>query len=360
MNKTCMGCGVTLQNEDKNQIGYIPKEDAKYCQRCFRIMHYDDVVISLQQGIDSDAVLQKVAKMDALVLWVVDLFDFEANIIKGINRHLVGKDIVLVVTKRDLLPHTMGNEKLSKFILGRLKDRGIQVRGLVICSDLVQNAANPENYSIAEVKRAIRVFRDGRDVVVIGMANAGKSTLLNAFLHRDQLTVSRHPGTTVDFNRLHVGDYAIYDTPGLTRDYSLLTHIDESLLKKVIPTKELKPMQFQLVKNQSIAVEGFVRLDLEGCNKVTCVCYFAPSLQIHRSKMENADTLWNTHLGKQMLSTTLDKAFKDMRVYQSKKDWDKMDVVIHGLGFFCISGDVKNIKVYVNEKIDVTFRGAMI
>ena len=137
MSKICKGCGVVLQNENKQAIGYTPKMEADYCQRCFRIRHYDDVVISMKQGIDSDEMLARIAKLDALIVWVVDLFDFEANMIKGLNRHLMGKDILMVATKRDLLPDTLSDEKLADFLLRRLKELSIVVQGIVISGDLV-------------------------------------------------------------------------------------------------------------------------------------------------------------------------------------------------------------------------------
>ena len=68
MSKICKGCGVVLQNSDANSIGYTPKMEADYCQRCFRIRHYDDVVISMKQGIDSDAVLRKMCIRDSLCI----------------------------------------------------------------------------------------------------------------------------------------------------------------------------------------------------------------------------------------------------------------------------------------------------
>lgn len=360
MSRKCKGCGAELQFEDKNGIGYSPKQDAEYCQRCFRITHYDDVMISMQQGIDSDEILRKVADMDALVLWVVDLFDFEANIIKGMNRHLMGKDIVLVATKRDLLPESVGNEKLAQFMISRLKQMGIMVNGIVICTDMAKNAFAKNNHSLQEIHKAIRLYRKGRDVVVIGMANAGKSTLLNAMLQKNSLTTSRHPGTTLDFNAVKYHDYYVYDTPGLTRYDSLLTHIDDKLLKKIIPLKTMKPLQFQLRDDQSIALGGLVRLDLKGCSNATCVCYFSREMNVHRGKLENANKLWSEHLGDEILSPTLDTNYTEMKVLESGMMGKKMDVVIHGLGWFCISGNVSNVKVYVNKEIDVTFRGAMI
>lgn len=358
--KKCKGCGVVLQNSDKDKIGYTPKIEADYCQRCFRIKHYDDVMISMKQGVDSDKVMQSIADKDALFLWVVDLFDFEANMIKGMNRHLQGKDIILVACKRDLLPSSVGNEKLGQFIISRLKEKGISVKGIVICGDLVKNANSKNNHSVQEIKRAIELYRNGRNVVVFGMANAGKSTLLNALMEKETLTTSRHPGTTLDLNEIQFEDYILYDTPGLTRYDSTLTLVDDKVLKQIIPVKEMKSKHFQLKGNQSLSIGGFARLDLSGCENVTCVCYFAPALNIHRGKVENADKLWNEHLGDEILSPTLDSSFKDMKVYEIGKQDKKMDVVVHGLGWFCISGTVKNVKVYVNKNVEVTFRGAMI
>lgn len=359
MSKRCKGCGVMLQQSHKDQIGYTPKEDADYCQRCFRIRHYDDVTISMKTGIDPHQVLQQIAKWDAMVLWVVDLFDFESNMIPGIQRHLSGKPLIMVGTKRDLLPDTLSDEKLSRFILERCRDLGIPIDGLVICGDLVKNARAPHNDSIAEVKKAIALYRGHRDVAVMGMANAGKSTLLNALLERDELTTSRYPGTTLEAVKTDMGDYMLYDTPGLTRDDSCLTVATDSILKQLIPDRRLKARNYQLYEDQSLAVGGVARLDLIGGTKVSCVGYFAAALNLHRGKQEKADALWENHWGK-LLSPTLTQRKLPMRKYTHLGTGEKLDVVIHGLGWFCISGDVKVIHIYVPQGVGVTFRKAMI
>ena len=54
----CIGCGAQLQTADKNAPGYTPKADAQYCQRCFRLIHYDDLTLSMKTGIDPDMVIQ--------------------------------------------------------------------------------------------------------------------------------------------------------------------------------------------------------------------------------------------------------------------------------------------------------------
>lgn len=359
MSKRCIGCGVELQNEDKQRLGYTPKLEADYCQRCFRIQHYDDVTISMKTGIDPDVVLRQIEEKDALVLWVVDLFDFEANMVPGLNRHLMGKDIIMVATKRDLLPDTLGDQKLSQFIFARCKELGITIQGVVICGDLAKHAFAEDNYSIEEVEHAISLYRNDRDVIVMGMANAGKSTLLNGLLGKQDLTTSRYPGTTLDLVEIPMDDYTLYDTPGLTRYDSYLTLINDELLKQVLPQKRLKARTYQLYEDQSLAVGGLVRLDLIGCTKVSCVGYFAQGLNLHRGKQEKADALWNAHMG-ELLSPSLGNDVNSMKQFSHPGTKGKLDVVIHGLGWFCISGEVDLIQIYVNEHVSVTFRKAMI
>ena len=40
MSKKCLGCGSLLQYNDENMEGFVLKEDALLCQRCFRIKYY--------------------------------------------------------------------------------------------------------------------------------------------------------------------------------------------------------------------------------------------------------------------------------------------------------------------------------
>lgn len=355
----CKGCGVELQYESSEKLGYSPKEGAEYCQRCFRIRHYNDVVISMKQGISSDEVLSKIQELNALIVWVVDVFDFEANMIQGINRHLMGKDILMVATKRDLLPATVGNQKLMEFMQQRLKEFGIQVKGIVITGDLAKHADSDENYSVDEVWHAIHTLRHHRDVAVIGMANAGKSTLLNAMLGYAELTTSRFPGTTLDVNAIAMDGYTLYDTPGLTREDSLLTHIDDALLKTIIPTKEVKQRSYQLRENQTLSLGGLARLDLNGCENVTCVAYFSSQIAIHRGKQEHADALWQQHFNG-LLTPCLNASFDEMKAYELNHFFPKTDIVIHGLGWFCVSGKINSIKVYVPKEVNVTFRKGII
>lgn len=353
--KKCKGCGVVLQNSDPKGLGYTPKMEADLCQRCFRIRHYDDVVISMKQGIDPNQVLQDVAKLDALILWVVDLFDVEGGMITGLNRHLQGKDIVFVGTKRDLLPVTLSDEKLVRFIRSRVRELGIELRAIAFVGDLHKGS----NESVEEVLYLMETLRSGKDVAVIGMANAGKSTLLNAILNESTLTTSRHPGTTLEVSELAYDDYRLYDSPGLAVEGSVLNLADDKDLKTLIPSCPIKPMGYQLREDQSFAVGGLVRLDLFGCDKTSCVAYFSDRLKIHRGKAENAQRLWVDHLN-EMLVPSLNDSFMSMKKEELHLLGDSSDIVIHGLGWFCIKGKVERAVIYTHKDVKVTVRKEML
>ena len=48
----CIGCGAQIQTEDKEKAGFTPASSIKkaeetgelYCQRCFRLRHYNEIV----------------------------------------------------------------------------------------------------------------------------------------------------------------------------------------------------------------------------------------------------------------------------------------------------------------------------
>jgi ribosome biogenesis GTPase YqeH len=346
----CKGCGALLQSTDKNAAGYTPKEGSEYCQRCFRLSHYGDLMISMKTGIDPHMVLNRVEAMDAVILWVVDLFDFEAGMIDGISRRLANKPIIMAATKRDLLPETLSDDKSARFVFTRLKDLGIHIDTLILTS-------RKDREANAEIQRAVKETAQGKPCAVIGKANSGKSTLLNCLAENDQLTISRYPGTTLDFNEVKIGGQVYIDTPGIEIEHSMLMETDEKDLSVFVPQRRIKPAVYQLKGNQTFSLGGLARIDLFGCEKASCVFYLADSLNVHRSKTENADELWQKHYDEMLKPVPLKNEFS---VSQKHKDSEKMDIVIDGLGWACVSGKITSVKVHVPKGVNVTYRKAML
>lgn len=346
----CRGCGAVLQYDNPSAPGYTPKQGSAYCQRCFRLIHYDDLTVSMRTGIDPDSVLDRIRPMDALILWVVDLFDFEAGMIPGLARKLDGKDILLVCTKRDLLPETVSHEKVAQFVFRRLKEYGITVKELIL-------ASGKDSTGVQDIMEAVDRLAKERPTVVMGRANSGKSTLLNRMLGEAVLTSSRYPGTTLDFNEITINDRKFVDTPGIEIEGSILMCAEEADLRTILPAAAVKPQIFQIHGNQTFFIGGLARIDIRAGAKATAVFYISERLRLHRTKTEKADELWEKHYGELLQPVPAERAFAVQTV---KKEFPKEDAVIDGLGWLCVSGDVSGITVHAPKGVSVTFRKAML
>lgn len=351
--KQCKGCGAILQSDLPNEPGYTPKKDAEYCMRCFRIQHYDDVTVSYRTKMDPTEILKGIQQLVALVLWVVDIFDFEANMIDGLNRHFLGKDILMVVTKRDLLPDTVTNQKLTHFLLRRLKEYGISVKGIVVTGQYGKDG-------VQELIQAIETYAKTKEIVVMGVANAGKSTILNTLLRLDHtLTMSRYPGTTLGFTKLDWNGYIIYDTPGIHRYDSAIFLLDDQKLKYVIPNRMIRPIVYQLRQDQSIALGGLARIDLKNAHEnASLTVYACERLPIHRGKLDAADELWKKHYN-ELLTPTID-LYDNFVKERFHKTEAAMDICVYGVGWVSLRGAFDWIDVWHPRGCKVIIRKAMI
>ncbi len=352
MEKYCKGCGTLMQFDDPQLLGYSPKKEADYCQRCFRLTHYGAHSLSKVQGVDEEKLMKQVSSMNALIVWVVDCFDFESSLLNNLNRHFYGQDVMIVATKRDLLPTTLAQDKFERFLKSRLKEEGVRCVGLV--------TTGLEQYQQTEqILGMIRACRKGKDVIIMGKANAGKSTLINSLFGQNILTVSRYPGTTLELNALKFEDFMIYDAPGLKNEGSLLIEADEKDLKHIVPQKPIRPSVYQIYEDQSFALGGLCRVDVECKKQASVVFYCSNELNIHRGALKNADELWKRHQGG-LLKPTVQSDFGHMKKRTFAMKGKKMDVAIAGLGWVCISGDVKNVSVWAPKMTHIADRKAMI
>lgn len=347
--KQCSGCGVILQNEDEAKIGYTPNMERGYCQRCFRLTHYDDITLYVKQGESDPKIYEQIRKMDCLVVWVVDLFDFEGSMIEGLARHIGNKEVLLVGTKRDLLPTTLSDQKLGRWLQGRLKQEGIKVRGIVVTASFGRDG-------IDHVKEAISQLSLGRSIVFMGTANVGKSTLLNALLNQKNMTTSRYPGTTIDMVKIESEFGTLYDTPGVMRKDNIIHYLDLKDIKNIIPQKTVKPKNYQLYEPQTLSIAGIVRIDFPAGIETTVTCYFHDLIPIHRGKYERAEALWEKHYGELLAPVCNDvSSFAQFQRHDIIIDATmKVDIMIHGFGWICISSPKQQIAVYVPKQIGIT------
>ena len=108
MNK-CTGCGAILQNDNKDEIGYCKNLENNLCERCFRIINYNEYKEIVKENDEFIKILEKINLTKDLVIVVIDLLNI--NKIENILKHITN-DKIIVLTKRDVIPKSVKDEKL--------------------------------------------------------------------------------------------------------------------------------------------------------------------------------------------------------------------------------------------------------
>lgn len=362
----CAGCGVHIQTEDKNALGYAPpsalKRDVIICQRCFRLKHYNEIQdVSLTDD-DFLKILNEIGQTDALIVKIVDIFDFNGSWLPGIQRFAGGNPVLLVGNKVDLLPKSVNRAKLVKWMQTSSKENGLKPADVMLMSA-------DKGDGVMDVAAEIDRLRDGRDVYIIGCTNVGKSTFVNRLIHEfggdeeQMITTSQFPGTTLDLIDIPLDDgNTLYDTPGIINHHQMAHFVNAEELKLISPKKEIKPKVFQLNEGQTLFFGGLSRLDFVEGGRQSFICHVSNDLYIHRTKIEKADELYRDHLG-ELLYPPGDQTKKELPSligHELRIKEEKMDIVFSGLGWVTVSGKGTTVKAYAPEGVGVSIRKSLI
>lgn len=332
--KKCLGCGVILQDQNILQEGYITSLENDICQRCFRMKNYGEYQVVTKSNEEYLNILKTVGKTKDLVLYITDLLNLEEDFTQ--IRELLPNKMILVLNKKDVLPKSVKEKKLIKY----LEDRNIHVEEIIVIS------CN-KNYNIDYLLKIIKYYQTSRNVYVVGHTNAGKSSLINKLIknystNTQELTMSPLPSTTLNMVNIEINEYLnLIDTPGLVDAGSILNHVDEKLVKKISPRKEIKPRTYQLRKNQSLIIENLIRIDYVEGSKNSFTLYISNDLKVKRLL-----NLLNNNDLKELNKTT----------YNVKYD---EDLVISGLGFIKIVNKGV-IDIYIDKDVKIFTRKSLI
>lgn len=363
----CIGCGIAIQTKDKEAAGFTPKAALDkgletgqlYCQRCFRLRHYNEITDVNMSDDDFLSLLHSVGDSQALVVNVVDIFDFNGSVIPGLSRFVSGNDILLVGNKKDILPKSVKDSKISQWLLERAHEEGLRPLDVVLTS-----AQNKQ--AIKELIDKIEHYRKGRDVYVVGVTNVGKSTLINAIIqeitgNKDLITTSRFPGTTLDKIEIPLADGSyIFDTPGIIHRHQMAHYLTAKNLKYVSPKKEIKPKTYQLNSGQTLFLAGLARFDYVSGDKQGFTGFFDNNLPLHRTKLAGADDFYAKHKGDLLNPPSqAELATFPPLVPHELTLTEKTDVVFSGLGWIRVTSPAK-IVAWAPQGVAVVTRKAII
>lgn len=250
MSKKCLGCGIELQSDDELKDGYVLDIEHDICQRCFVIKNYGQNRDILKSNLDYMAILNGI-KDDDLVVYVSSLLTLNLDYLDKFKR------VVLVLTKRDILPKSVKDEKIVAYI----KKRYPNVLDIVIVSAY-------KKYNLDCLYNKLEKHGNKRDIYFVGITNSGKSTLINKMIEcysnkPGKITMSNYPSTTLGIVKEEIGELKIKDTPGIVIEDSVINYLDDLGIKKINSKKEIKPITMQIKGNGVILVDEIIRIEYE-------------------------------------------------------------------------------------------------
>ena len=316
MNK-CIGCGSILQDTIENKDGYVLDINDKLCQRCFRIRYYNEYKNTIRDNNDYLKILDSINN-DDLVVYVTSLLDIRLDYIDSF------KNVIVVLTKRDILPKSVKDEKLIKYIKSRYNPLEVIV------------VSSVKNYNIDYLFDTLRQYKMN-NIYVVGTTNGGKSTLINKLIknYSDNdvvITSSMYPSTTLDKIEINILGLNIIDTPGLINKGSIVNYIDNNLLKKITIKKEIKPKTYQLNGKGSILIEDLIRLDYD--TKGTSMTIYVNNLVNIRFSGKDNNKLLDGKCNKFSLDNNKDIVISDLCFIKFTKNvnlniYSNYDVLIY-------------------------------
>lgn len=215
MNKICFGCGVKLQTTDKEALGYIPEKkmnDAKYCMRCFRLMHYGEEK-EMNTPKDQKEILNKINKDGRFVIFLVDFINLNQEVIDIFKS--IKKKKVLVVNKCELMPEHIRKERVADYI-----------REYYGINDEIKLKGGKNKHGAKSILNYL-LDNNIKEAYILGVSNSGKSTLINDLEELCasstlKITVNSKANTTLDFIRVKLNDdLMLIDSPGFILKNSL-------------------------------------------------------------------------------------------------------------------------------------------
>ncbi len=331
MNK-CSGCGSLLQTIDCKLEGYTKSLDNPLCERCFRIKHYNDYQVLIKDNVDYIDILNSINKTNDLVILVVDLFSIPAHLAE-IRNIINNNPMLLVLTKRDLLPKSLYEDKIINYF---------NQYHLGVCDTIL--ISSNTNYHLDELLIKIKQYKTSTKVYVIGYTNAGKSSMMNKLLYNytdnkfSSITTSILPSTTLNtIEAIIDDDLTLIDTPGLLENGSIANFISVDTLKKITPMKTIRPITYQVKGHQIFIIDEILRLD---CNSSNSITFFLSNKLVINRIYKDKDNLID-----------LTKHILNIKGHQ--------DIVITGLGFIKII-EACIITVYTINGVDVYLRDSLI
>lgn len=306
----CVGCGMLLQDVNKNDDGYVSSLDKELCERCFIIKNYGQNKIVNRTNDDYIEILKKIRDKD-VVVYVSNILTLNLDYIDKF------KNVILVLTKRDILPKSVKDVKIINYV----KKKCSNIIDIIIVSAY-------KKYNLDRLYNKL-IDYSKQNIYFVGITNSGKSTLINEMIKcyngvEGKITMSAFPSTTLSVVDVVIGKLKIKDTPGIVISNSIVNDLNNKEIKMINSKKEIKPITIQTKGKGAILISEFFRIEYE-TELSSMTFYMANSVKVDNISLKNP--------------RLIDGIMHEYLIH------DGEDLVIEDIGFVKVTREMK-IKVY--------------
>ena len=234
----CVGCGIKLQEKDKNELGYTPNLNNELCERCFKLKNYN-ILTNKGINIDNDKLINKINELNTCVLFLVDFINLDSEVIDAYKK--IKSKKILIITKADIIPKNIKYQKL--------------IQNIKNIYDIKEDLILTSSKTKLNIKTITKLCLEEKNICLAGFTNAGKSSLINALVGSD-IKVSKKSNTTQDFIKLNVDGINIYDAPGFMSNIN----------RENIPRSIIRPITYQFPSKHYLLIQDIKLNILENSN----------------------------------------------------------------------------------------------
>lgn len=234
----CVGCGIKLQEKDKNELGYTPNLNNELCERCFKLKNYN-ILTNKGINIDNDKLINKINELNTCILFLVDFINLDSEVIDAYKK--IKSKKILIITKADIIPKNIKYQKL--------------IQNIKNIYDIKEDLILTSSKTKLNIKTITKICLEEKNICLAGFTNAGKSSLINALVGSD-ITVSKKSNTTQDFIKLNVDGINIYDAPGFMSNIN----------RENIPRSIIRPITYQFPSKHYLLIQDIKLNILENSN----------------------------------------------------------------------------------------------